>query len=223
MIQGFAVAILDFTSPVATMSITCFGTALTLFLGLKVERRRLELERIELENAAKFARKEKEAKELERLRERLRAGVIFDPPSADKFISDSGYRFYEDYDYGTPLVYPRISNMLPPPQPSAHFVVDGDHTYSPDGLVEPRWVAEKPTEETMLDFNKAAVAREEKLSEPESDICKHCLRQIKDGKHTEGMNRGKMRCDPEDSQLVYGYNAEPSDEECGPTCMGHVD
>lgn len=56
-------------------------------------------------------------------------------------------------------------------------------------------------------------------------ICKHCNRQIeyKNGGflHAEGLNRNKQRCDPHDSQLVYGYNADPVGAECSEICLGH--
>ncbi len=56
-------------------------------------------------------------------------------------------------------------------------------------------------------------------------ICKHCNRQIEYKGcgyiHCEGVNRGKARCDPQDSQLVYGYNADPVGAECSDICLGH--
>ena len=56
-------------------------------------------------------------------------------------------------------------------------------------------------------------------------ICKHCNRQIERVQtsylHVEGLNRGKQRCDPNDSQLVYGYNADPVGAECSDICLGH--
>lgn len=53
-----------------------------------------------------------------------------------------------------------------------------------------------------------------------SHICKHCYRNIKGVVHIEGSYRGKMRCDPQDSMLKYGYNAEAVGTDCGPTCLG---
>lgn len=62
----------------------------------------------------------------------------------------------------------------------------------------------------------------EEAVKPETEvlICKHCYRQLRGTVHAEGAYRGKMRCDPQDSMLKYGYNAEPVGTECGPTCLG---
>lgn len=51
-------------------------------------------------------------------------------------------------------------------------------------------------------------------------ICKHCGQRIVDGMHTSGRNRGLMRCNPKDSGLQYGYNAEAVDAPCAPPCLG---
>lgn len=76
---------------------------------------------------------------------------------------------------------------------------------------------EKPIEPKAEDFKP----QEEKTNL----ICKHCFRAVKgvDGSyiHDEGLYRGKARCDPQDSQLVYGYNADPVGAECSPICLGH--
>ena len=47
--------------------------------------------------------------------------------------------------------------------------------------------------------------------------CIHCKRSIRseDGRywsHAEGGYRSKVRCDPDDSGLQYGYNAHPNIE-----------
>lgn len=59
---------------------------------------------------------------------------------------------------------------------------------------------------------------------PGNPTCKHCGRRVEVtgeyGRHTDGDNRGKGRCDPEDSGLPYGYNAETKDMECSPICRG---
>ncbi|WVX88621.1 hypothetical protein SEA_CHEESETOUCH_78 [Gordonia phage CheeseTouch] len=53
--------------------------------------------------------------------------------------------------------------------------------------------------------------------------CKHCDKAIETTSgvawlHTEGPQRGKIRCaiDP------YGYNAAPADEPCDFTCNGYL-
>ena len=53
--------------------------------------------------------------------------------------------------------------------------------------------------------------------------CKHCGRQISDSVpavHLAGGHAGKMRCNPEDSGLMYGYNAEATGTECAYPCLG---
>lgn len=57
---------------------------------------------------------------------------------------------------------------------------------------------------------------------PESKvlICKHCYRTINGVSHIEGAYRGKMRCDPQDTMMKYGYNAEAVGTDCGSTCLG---
>lgn len=54
-------------------------------------------------------------------------------------------------------------------------------------------------------------------------ICKHCGKQISDDDyaiHLEGDHKGKMRCCPGDSGMIYGYNAEPEGTECQYPCLG---
>lgn len=62
---------------------------------------------------------------------------------------------------------------------------------------------------------------------PENGPCKHCGRTIHDGNPTRGyVHRGngghtsKSRCDPDESGLPYGYNAEPIGQPCGNPCIG---
>lgn len=55
--------------------------------------------------------------------------------------------------------------------------------------------------------------------------CKHCGRAIKtgDGYHThllDSGHTGKSRCDPDESGLMYGYNAAPVGEPCSSPCIG---
>ncbi len=50
--------------------------------------------------------------------------------------------------------------------------------------------------------------------------CKHCGRPIEGTLHLEGAYRGKQRCDPADSALPYGYNADPDGAPCQYPCLG---
>ncbi len=53
--------------------------------------------------------------------------------------------------------------------------------------------------------------------------CKHCRREISAGAwpvHVSGGHRGKHRCDPGDSGLMYGYEAAPEGVECAYPCLG---
>ena len=56
--------------------------------------------------------------------------------------------------------------------------------------------------------------------------CKHCGRAIAPGGNRyhvhlldSGYN-GKSRCDPDESGLMYGYNAAPIGETCSSPCIG---
>lgn len=51
-------------------------------------------------------------------------------------------------------------------------------------------------------------------------ICKHCGQRIVGLTHATGRNRGLMRCNPKDSGVEYGYNAEPVGAPCAPPCLG---
>lgn len=86
---------------------------------------------------------------------------------------------------------------------------------------------EAATERMIYAFThgpKDSVVISSKGPEVKMHICKHCFRAVKgvDGSyiHDEGLYRGKARCDPQDSQLVYGYNADPVGAECSPICLG---
>jgi hypothetical protein len=53
--------------------------------------------------------------------------------------------------------------------------------------------------------------------------CKHCGHPITGDAypvHAGGNNRGKQRCDPTDSGLIYGYNADPEGAPCNEICLG---
>lgn len=54
------------------------------------------------------------------------------------------------------------------------------------------------------------------------ETCKHCRRPIENGLHLEGVYRGKHRCDPDDSQQPYGYEAEPEGTYCSERCLGYT-
>lgn len=56
--------------------------------------------------------------------------------------------------------------------------------------------------------------------------CKHCNLEITttDGKHwrhVEGNHKGKIRCDPAASGLMYGYDAAPKEQPCSFACLGY--
>jgi hypothetical protein len=57
--------------------------------------------------------------------------------------------------------------------------------------------------------------------------CKHCGRAIAAGDPKTGWvhaldsgHNGKSRCDPSESRLPYGYNAEPEGAPCQSPCIG---
>lgn len=56
--------------------------------------------------------------------------------------------------------------------------------------------------------------------------CKHCGRAIADGDerrgwvHDHGNGSVLGRCNPEESGLPYGYNAEPVGQPCQNPCLG---
>ena len=54
-------------------------------------------------------------------------------------------------------------------------------------------------------------------------LCKHCGQGISKGDwpvHLTGGHKGKHRCDPGDSGLMYGYEAEPIGSPCKYPCVG---
>lgn len=213
MVQVSAILLRDVFPTFVSVLIAAAGTTLTLYLGLKVERKRIEREEAN-DNKSLVTN-------INEYRERL------------------GLEPFQIHDVTKTVV-------LPPKTPSAHFLVEGDsirpltdpprlsvfdHGFSePDEMYlvapipEPRMTEtafiSKDTHD-MLDRNHAALRVEEQELKSDQDICKHCYRQIRGVIHTEGMGRGKMRCDPEDTQAPYGYNAEPTGSDCGVTCLGH--
>lgn len=62
-------------------------------------------------------------------------------------------------------------------------------------------------------------------------VCKHCGgvigSSVPDGRngwvHLDRPQRGLGRCNPEDSGLRYGYNAEPENTACLNPCLGQRD
>lgn len=217
VIQWSAVKILDFASDAATMITTAVGTGLTLYLGLQVERKRVRQE----EAANRLA-------EIQLIHDALVAGgnMTINESRSHLPVYDVGSLYptefdYEDADipefkpvviphqlYNQPELYPKLPhNVIKFPTPSAHYIIEGDKIEPTGAMMDQSW--------------ENAAEEEAKTLEPEQEICKHCYRQIKGAVHAEGMNRGKMRCDPEDSLMKYGYNAEPTGSECGQTCLGH--
>lgn len=53
-------------------------------------------------------------------------------------------------------------------------------------------------------------------------MCKHCGEQIQGSIHITGRNQELQRCNPKDSGLEYGYNAEPVGSVCKRPCLGEV-
>lgn len=59
-------------------------------------------------------------------------------------------------------------------------------------------------------------------AEKDALVCKHCDRPLaENGTHAEGRQRGKNRCDSDDSGLPYGYDAAPVGEPCSHACLGY--
>jgi hypothetical protein len=55
--------------------------------------------------------------------------------------------------------------------------------------------------------------------------CKHCGQAITSNEypvHATGNYAGKQRCDPDDSGLMYGYNADPEGAPCNAICNGSL-
>lgn len=201
LVQISAVLLLDFTSLITTSIITGIGTMLTLYLGLQVDRKRFKREEYN-----------KKQEQIARAREAMLANTCYtindarlDLPIYEPLFPDSDLFDYED-THSMPY------NVIPFPQPSAHFVVDDLGMGESDGLMPQNW-------EAIADADESKIVPE--ITSSSYAICKHCYRQIKGKLHTEGMHQGKMRCDPEDTLGGYGYNAEPTDAECGKTCLGH--
>lgn len=212
LVQISALLLVDFTTLFESVIITGVGTMLTLYLGLKVERKRVK--------------REEENKKQDEIR------IFHDALTANEVRAIRGYN-----------PAPMIMNTFSEPDNfflkygSAHLVVD-DEVEVTEGALARKWVNESVAESNAIqfiepsptpnlnllpeDWGVAADADETEMSPtPEPDICKHCYRQIKGSVHAEGMNRGKMRCDPEDTLGGFGYNAEPSDADCGKTCLGY--
>ena len=62
-------------------------------------------------------------------------------------------------------------------------------------------------------------------------VCKHCGgvigSSVPDGRngwvHVARPHGGLGRCDPEESGMPYGYNAEPENTACSNPCLGEID
>lgn len=185
LVQISAVLIVDFTSPIETFIITGIGTMLTLYLGLKVERKRV-------------------AREEERTRRQ-------------EAITDKEVRDPENYF---------VMNGFSEPESFFEWYADDPEPrerLSAQALSVSN-VIQFPARGTLLEENWKEVADNDETEispVPDPDICKHCYRQIDGCVHAEGMNRGKVRCSPEDTLGGYGYNAEPTGADCSQTCLGY--
>lgn len=200
MVQISALLIVDFTSILQSAIITGIGTMLTLYLGLKVERKRVKREEADAKlKEIKIFHDSLTANEVRSMHEHIPFFIMNDFSEPDDFFARDRNEFKVQYP----------SNVIPFPQLSANIVIDELSVREFKNLMDREWKAIADTDETEIEI------------EPGYAICKHCYRQIKGSVHAEGMNRGKMRCDPEDTLGGYGYNAEATGVECGTTCLGH--
>lgn len=82
----------------------------------------------------------------------------------------------------------------------------------------------KQLKEIMMHADAVNLFKEVVISSFNETVeCKHCGRALTSphfATHAEGNYRGKMRCDPEDSGLSYGYNAAPIYVSCDIACLG---
>lgn len=81
--------------------------------------------------------------------------------------------------------------------------------------------------EPTFDFGKGPVTlsefnaqRDQIRAEIEAMTCKHCGEAFKGELHTR---TGVGRCDPQQSGLPYGYNAEAIGTACAVPCIGVMD
>lgn len=215
MVQMSAVLIVDFTSLIATGIITGMGTMLTLYLGLKVERKRVKRE----EDIKKQA-------EIKIFHDALTANEIrsihgYDPsPMIMETFSEPDHFFFREPSASAHMTVSSSGIGLNVDPMSRQFTNDAAAESKAIQFIEPSPIAS--VDLLPEDWGLAADADDTEIEvEPGYAICKHCYRQIKGHVHAEGMNRGKMRCDPDDTLGGYGYNAEPSDAECGKNCLGY--
>lgn len=85
---------------------------------------------------------------------------------------------------------------------------DGPDPGTPEGVVEVATDWTEPTDDE---------------TEEDPVRCKHCAREISADTwavHLTGGYRGKRRCDPDDSGMMYGYEAAPEGVECASPCIG---
>lgn len=217
LVQLSTYMLLDFTPILVAVVVTIIGTGLTLYLGLKVERKRIKDET------------EKE------------------PSSSNVIWTINEHRKRQGLEPLNIIDKSNVINIPPVPQPSAHFLVSGDRIQTlvppetnirvvdfgfsePDEMFLAAPVPQPKMTDTafiskashdLLDRNRAAIKAEVYEDPVTQDICKHCYQKIRGVIHTEGMNRGRMRCDTADTMSAYGYNAEPTGSDCGVTCLGY--
>lgn len=214
---------------------TTAGTALTVWLVIEAETRRLE--RIEDHKNRLAARALRQfidsypvkngTQKVNKYRETLTEMAAY-----------AGIKFYDATGNSMTQFKPNLT-------PSAHYVVDDKGVHLSPGIQETTLRPIDPAGNPFLNYvepsqDKEVFARqvtqngdeipvfgfdpvltEDVEKEEVAEICKHCYRRIRGVVHIEGMYSGKMRCDPEDSQAAYGLVAEATGKPCGVTCAGH--
>lgn len=81
---------------------------------------------------------------------------------------------------------------------------------------------------SLQDLKQLAAVIDEKLTTEEAIRCKHCdvPVQVHDNGYVVHLGPGgytaKVRCDPDLTGLVYGYNADPIGQPCNSMCLGAV-
>lgn len=202
LVQVSVVSIIDVKSMVATTLITGISGMLALYLGLKFEKQ--------------WHKREEDDKKQNEIR------IFHDALTANEVRAIRGYNPSIQIE---PCFSEPDEFFVREPSASAHIVVGSAGVgLSVDPMSRQFHTSSESPIFTLMakDWGIDADADDTEIEvEPDSDICKHCYRQIKGHVHDEGMNRGKMRCDPEDTLGGYGYNAEASDAECGKTCLGY--
>lgn len=232
---GLAV-VLPTDALVVAIIMTTAGTALTVWLVIEAETRRLE--RVEDHKNRLAARALRQfidsypvkngTQKVNEYRETL-----------TEMATSAGIKFHDATGKSMTEFKPNLT-------PSAHYVVDDKGVHLSPGIQETTLRPIDPAGNPFLNYvepseDKGVVARqvtqngdeipmfgfdlvrtEEVDKEEGGEICKHCYRTIRGAVHTEGMYRGKMSCDPEDTQEAYGLVAEATGKPCGMICTGHA-